>query len=209
MTQSNFFFCNVVVLGLYFTYHHASISLKIAINLFKFSISKDDSGWMDRTFPSWCSIQHATESPWRLWNLCWGQNFGVYCHNTEFQIAQQVQADPEKRAHDLDLKYPGSTFTQVLKSHGKDGRYLVLVVGPSANLSDYFMVLCDFLGRARALEAINSWNISPKHALGMNRHILRSHFGHLASLVWAKLILGRFRDAVLPDFSRFPAHSDD
>jgi hypothetical protein len=29
-------------------------------------------------------------------------------------------------------------------------------------------------------------------------------------LVWAKLILGRFRDAVLPDFfSRFPAGSDD
>ena len=30
-----------------------------------------------------------------------------------------------------------------------------------------------------------------------------------ASLVWAKLILGRFRDAVLPDFSRFPAGSND
>ena len=30
--------------------------------------------------------------------------------------AQQVQADTEKRAHDLDLMYPGSTFTQVLKS---------------------------------------------------------------------------------------------
>ena len=30
-----------------------------------------------------------------------------------------------------------------------------------------------------------------------------------ASLVWAKLILGRFRDAVLPDFSRFPACSGD
>ena len=41
---------------------------------------------------------------------------------------QQVQADTKKRAHDLDLKYPGSMFTQVLKSHGKDGRCLVLVV---------------------------------------------------------------------------------
>ncbi len=29
------------------------------------------------------------------------------------------------------------------------------------------------------------------------KHILVSHFGHLA-LVWAKLVLGRFRDAVLP-----------
>ena len=72
----------------------------------------------------------------------------------------------EKRAHDLDLKYPGSTFTQVLKTHGKDGRYLVLVVDPFANLSDDFMVLCDFLGHARALKAIHSWNISPKHEMG-------------------------------------------
>ena len=76
--------------------------------------------------------------------------------------AQQVQSDTEKRAHDLDLKYPGSTFTQVLKSHGKDGRHLVLVVGPFAIwLSDDFVVLCDFLGGARALKAISSWYISP------------------------------------------------
>ena len=34
-------------------------------------------------------------------------------------------------------------------------------------------------------------------------------FWSLDSLVRAKLILGRFRDAVLPDFSRFPAVSDD
>ena len=44
----------------------------------------------------------------------------------------------------------GGAFTQVLKSHGKDGRYLELV-GPFANLSDDFMVLYYFLGRARAL----------------------------------------------------------
>ena len=122
--------------------------------------------------------------------------------------AQQVQADTEKRAHDLNLKYPGCKFTEDLKSHGKDGRYLVLVVGPSANLSDYFMVLCDFLGRVRALEAINSWNISPKH-VGNEPAYFDISYCHLASLVWAKLILGRFRDAVLPDFSRFPAGSDD
>ena len=30
-----------------------------------------------------------------------------------------------------------------------------------------------------------------------------SHFGHLASLVWAKLILGRFRDAMLPGILDF------
>ena len=71
--------------------------------------------------------------------------------------AQQVQADTEKRAHDLDLKYPGSTFTHILKSHGK--RWQIPRFGrPYANLSDDFiMVLCDFLGRARALKAIYSW----------------------------------------------------
>ena len=92
-------------------------------------------------------------------------------------------------------------FTQILKSHGKDGRYLVLVVGPFVNLSDDFMVLCDFLGRARALKAIYSWNISPEHALVMSRHFLVSHFGHLASLVRAKLILGYVRDDVTQFFS--------
>jgi hypothetical protein len=65
-------------------------------------------------------VQLVTESPWRLWNLCWVQNFGVSRHDTECR-AQQVQSDTKKRAHDLDLKYPDSTFTRVLKSHRKDG----------------------------------------------------------------------------------------
>ncbi len=43
----------------------------------------------------------------------------------------------------------------------------------------------------------------------MNRHILVSHFGYSASLVWAKLILGRFCVTVLTDFSRFHSGSDD
>jgi hypothetical protein len=122
--------------------------------------------------------------------------------------AQKFQSDVEKRARDLDSKYPGSTFTQRLKSYGKDGRYLVLVVGPFANLSEDFMVLCDFLGRVRAHRAINSWNISPKHALAVNRHILITRFGHLAALAWARLILRRFRDSVLPDFTHSAADSD-
>ena len=71
---------------------------------------------------------------------------------------QQVQADTEKRAHDLDFKYSGSTFTQVLKSHGNDG---ILVVDPFADISDDFMVLCDFLVHVRAFNAIYSWHISP------------------------------------------------
>ena len=78
---------------------------------------------------------------------------------------------------------------------------MILVVGPFANLSDDFMALCNFLGRVRALRTLSSWNVNPKHALAMNRHILVSHFGHVA----ARLILGRFRDAVLPDFQPFLA----
>jgi hypothetical protein len=63
-----------------------------------------------------------------------------------------------------------------LKSSSKDGRYLVLVVGPFPNLSDDFMVLCYFLERLRALRTISSWNISPIHALAISRHIMVSHF---------------------------------
>ena len=92
---------------------------------------------------------------------------------------------------------------------------IVLVVGPFAYLSDDFprdfmvLCLCDFLGRTRALKAIYNWNIYPKLALAIDRHFLVYHFDHLANMMWAKLILRRFRDAMLPDFSRFPASSDD
>ena len=99
-------------------------------------------------------------------------------------------------------------FLQRLKSHGKDGRYLVLVVGPFPNLSDDFMVLCDFLRRVRALRTISIWNVSPKHALAINRHILVSRFSHLHSLMWARLILGCFHDAVLPDSTQDLSGSD-
>ena len=43
----------------------------------------------------------------------------------------------------------------------------------------------------------------------MNRHILVYHFGELASFVSGMLILGRCREAVFPDFIRFPDASDD
>ena len=50
------------------------------------------------------------------------------------------------------------------------------------------------------------------HVLVINRHILVYNFGRLFGFFGLgayKLILGRFRDAVLPDFSRLPAGSDD
>ncbi len=58
------------------------------------------------------------------------------------------------------------------------------------------------------LLTINSWYISTKHAIAMNRHIF--FFCHLASLVWSlSWFWVVFRDAVLPDFSWFPARPDD
>ena len=62
------------------------------------------------------------------------------------------------------------------------------------------MCVCTF-------RAINSWNISPKHALAINRHILMTRFGHLAAFMWARLILSRFHDAVLPDYTFTSADS--
>ena len=66
------------------------------------------------------------------------------------------------------------------------------------------MVLCDFLGRACARRQSNlQLEHHPEAHVGNEPAHLVSHFGHLASLVWAKLILGRFRDAMIPDSSRF------
>ena len=82
------------------------------------------------------------------------------------------------------------------------------MVGPFANLSDDLIVLCDSLGRFRAHRAINSWNISPKHELAINRHILITQFRHMVALAWARLILRRFRDSVLLDITHSAADSD-
>ena len=67
----------------------------------------------------------------------------------------------------------------------KDDRYLVLVVGPFAHLSDpdEFSVLSYFLGRVRALKAMNSWDTNLRYAFAMNWYIVVSHFGHLAASV--------------------------
>ena len=35
------------------------------------------------------------------------------------------------------------------------------------------------------------------------KHYFLSHFCHLATLIWTALVLGHFRDAVWPGFSRY------
>ena len=101
---------------------------------------KDDSGWigrflLDAPFNSPPNRLDVSETFVEFKTL-------AFLAMTPNARAQEVQSNTVKRFQDLDLKYPGFTSTQFLKSHGKDGRYLVLVVGPLANLSDDFIVSC-------------------------------------------------------------------
>ena len=92
---------------------------------------------------------------------------------------------------------------KTLRTYGDDGQYLALVAGPFSNLSSDFRVLVDFLARVRAVRLLNTWETKPGQALALNRQILVHKFGHLVTLLWARLILGRFYDAV----SRIPFQS--
>jgi len=119
---------------------------------------------------------------------------------TPDQRADEFQREIANKVKELDIDYPGSTFEQTLKSYGVDGLYLVLVVGPFSNLSKDAGLIIDFVARLRAVRLINNWDMSARQALALNRRLLVQKFGHLATLLWAKLILGRFRDAA----SRIP-----
>ena len=114
--------------------------------------------------------------------------------------AREVQQSTESRTKKLDTDFPGSTFEQTYRSYGENGRFLVLVAGPFSNLSDGFMVFVDFLARLRARRLLNHWDIAPGQALALDRNTLVHKSGHLVSLLWARLILGRFRDVA----SRIP-----
>jgi len=122
---------------------------------------------------------------------------------------QRFLNDVLKRARTLDSKFPGSTFEQTLKSFGQNGKYLVLVDGPFANLSEGFIVLVDFLARLRAFRQISRWKMNPNWALALNRHALTQQFGSLATLLWAQHISGRFRCAVSKDTNRLTGTDTD
>ena len=74
------------------------------------------------------------------------------------------------------------------------------LVTVTQNMSSIKIMSTDFVARLRAVRLLNDWDISPGQALALNRRLLIQKFGHLTSLLWARLILGRFRDAV----SRLP-----
>ena len=95
------------------------------------------------------------------------------------------------------MEYPGSTFENVLKSYGEDGKYLVLVDGPFSNLSRDVSILADFIAHVRACRVIQQRGTSPKVALALVRNSLTQSIGLVLSLLWARHIIGRFRDAVV------------
>ena len=101
--------------------------------------------------------------------------------------AQKFQSDVEKRARNLDSKYPGSTFIQRLKSYGKDSEYLVLAVGPFANLSAFFWFYeTSSVVYVRSRRSTGIAN-SPNHAFAINRHILITRF-LVIWLLWRGLV---------------------
>ena len=57
-------------------------------------------------------------------------------------------------------------------------------------------MLTDLLARLRAQRLLNKWSTSAAQALALNRRFLVQKFGHVASLLWARLIYERFRDVV-------------
>ena len=123
--------------------------------------------------------------------------------------ADQFQSDVKKRVRDLDAEFPGSTFERVLNSYGVDGRYLVLVDGPFSNLSGDVSVLTDFIARVRAFRLIQQRNMPPKLALALVRNSLVQCFGLMSSLLWARHIIVRFRDAVVRTPRRQAAADQD
>ena len=122
----------------------------------------------------------------------------------------------ESRIKKLDSDFPGSTFEKTYRSYGENGRFLVLVGGPFADLSEDFAVV-DFLARRRATRLLDQLDTTPGQALALNRKalVLVHKFGHLASLLWARLVLGRFQVAAphtpfgaTSNSFKFPADED-
>ena len=90
------------------------------------------------------------------------------------KVLSEPAGNREKSGNIASRKRPRISFAQTKEA--KWQKWDIKICRLIANTSDDFMVLCDFLGRARALKAIYSWNVSPKHALAINRHILVSQF---------------------------------
>ncbi len=89
-------------------------------------------------------------------------------------------------------------FRAELLPYGENGRFPILVAGPFSNMPDDFKVLVVFLARIRAMRLLHPWDTTPGIALALietplckNLATWLPYFG-----LWARLILGRFRDVV-------------
>ena len=90
--------------------------------------------------------------------------------------AQQIQSDTEKRAHDLDLKYPGK---QAPRSHKFSS--LMVKMADTSNWSSALLPI--FLTTSWSRVTFSDELVPSKRftagTLAMNRHILVSHYGQL------------------------------
>ena len=86
---------------------------------------------------------------------------------------------------------------------------MVLVGGPFSNLSGDVTILTDFIARVRALRLIQQRNMPPKLTLALVRNSLVQCFGLMSSLIWARNIIVRFRDAVVRTPRRQAAEDQD
>jgi hypothetical protein len=106
--------------------------------------------------------------------------------------AKKVLTDIKKRAEELDVRHPGSTFVHELGLY----LYIALVTGPFGNLSSDFNTLVDFIARERAMQTMKLRVTNPALALAVHRRALVRRIGILTSRGWAQHIVDRWRDAV-------------
>ena len=65
---------------------------------------------------------------------------------------------------------------------------------PFSNFSKDVEVLTGLLARLRAQRLLDKWSTSSAQALAHNRRFLVQKFGHVESLLWARIIYQRFHD---------------
>ena len=96
--------------------------------------------------------------------------------------ARKVLTDIKKRSEGLDARHPGSTCVHELGLYPK---YIVLVTGPSGNLSSDFNLLVEFIARERAMQTMELRGTNPALAFAVHRRALVRRIGLLTSRGWA------------------------
>ena len=118
----------------------------------------------------------------------------------------EISADYWRRAKRVDdllrdlLGIPEGAdgpMVQALKQY-RGGRVLVPVVGAFAEMSSDTELIADLIATALAADHIQFYSESAKQAKGMFKQRIRKAWGHTAHRGWARLLLDRRRDLIMP-----------